>query len=444
MQNLQRNQQNPVVVLPDRFAMSAEDYLRQTGLDVYLSDCVTEILNDRHEQPLLAIQQYFAKIVNGANIHGREFKFIDATSRNRLSFIRSFESVFSSFDSEELLVAEDIHQLLCIICPDFPIIIVHSLLAPFQQRNLSYSTVSKCVSVYFFYRRFLEIVQQIFKHAGGNSSSADKKVTTGVVAESSNADDGNDSSSSGSSGSTDKNKDTQSALYDVPFSKSVVLGVLTTLFYEDIGGKSAMYYHVQTTSVHRSHETTLNDNNFEEAAGDMCSNKIIDKIGLCVPPFWSIQEAAIKAVQNNDVNNDGTVTWRKFLKYFLLNNKLLIQLHDNDINNNNNVNTNVNSNVVNGARNGRAGNHIKMHPPVCAIATSAVTSQHEAIPYHLMRALVSANVGTGKLTGDNGNSTKDSNITNKRNENSNSNSSGRNNEGRKGAKRRGKGAGRRR
>ena len=103
---------SPTIRVPDRFALSAEDYLRQSGLDIYLQDVVHTILNERHEQPLLNIHQYFSKVVDSQQNQGREFDFVDATSRNRLAFVRTFATSFANFKPEEMLVGEDIHQLL--------------------------------------------------------------------------------------------------------------------------------------------------------------------------------------------------------------------------------------------------------------------------------------------------------------------------------------------
>jgi len=391
----------PVVAIPDRFALDAEEYLNQTGLNVYLSDCVLEILNGRHEQPLLALQQYFQKIVDSTHIHGREFAFIDATARNRLSLVRSFESTFACFEPNEVLVAEDVHQLLCIVCPDFPIDIVRSSLKPFSSPKLPYALASRSVSLYIFYRRFLESIQEIFVGASGGGGRP--------------------------GGNT--------------FSSSIVLRILTTLFYDDTGGKSAQYYRAQTASVPRTPDRTFNDDRFEEVAGEQREQNVYlskNKIGLCIPPFWSVKEAVEKAATGTakkpeegteggkqteateqHAGEQGTVSWNLFLKHFLSNNKVLLQLQNKD----------------------PQDDGIKIQPPTCAIATSAVTSQHEAASYQLMRALVSSNVGNG--SGSSGS------VSNKRNESNSSNSSssgsgsGRNNEGKK-TRKRGKSAGRRR
>ena len=387
---------DPVVAIPDRFAFGADDYLNQTGLNVYLSDCVLEILNGRHEQPLLALQQYFQKIVDRTHIHGREFAFIDATARNRLSLVRSFESTFACFEPNELLVAEDVHQLLCIVCPDFPIDIVRSSLKPFSSTKLPYALASRSVSLYIFYRRFLESIQEIFVGASGGGGRP-----------------GGDT-----------------------FSSSVVLRILTTLFYDDTGGKSAQYYRAQTASLPRTHDRTFNDDRFEEVAGEQREQNVYlsqNKIGLCIPPFWSVKEAVEKAatgrakepeegseggkqteVTEQHTGDPGVVSWSLFLKQFLLNNKVLLQLQNKD----------------------PQDDGIKIHPPTCAIATSAVTSEHEAASYRLMRALVSSNVGNGS------GSSSGRSVSNKRNE-SNSSSNSSTGSGKKNRKR-GKSAGRRR
>ena len=336
----------PVVKLPDRFTQSADDYLAQHGLDVYLEDVVHEILNARHEQPLLAIQKYFAKVIDHSHIYGREFNFVDSTSRNRLSFVRTFELTFSNFETKEMLVAEDAHQLLSMICPDFPIHIVRSSLLPFKQQQLPFATVARSTSIYLFYRSFIEILEQLFSRASLDSNGGEEQTTTVTTTTSDS------------------------------FNHDVVLGIVISLFYEDFGGASANQYRSNVLTATRTEEQAARDKRFEEVAGEMRENDEIQYLRLCVPPFWSVKQAAVESSNLTASSKMSTtettdrsvalsgLSWSCWLQSFLSNDKLLIQMRVNDV-----------------------------EPPRCAIATSAVASEHEAQPYALMRALGSVDVG---------------------------------------------------
>jgi hypothetical protein len=370
---------SPTIRVPDRFALSAEDYLRQSGLDIYLQDVVHTILNERHEQPLLNIHQYFSKVVDSQQNQGREFDFVDATSRNRLAFVRTFATSFANFKPEEMLVGEDIHQLLSMICPDFPMYIVRSSLATFTQRQLPFTTISTSVSIYFFYRQFIELVERIF-----TSASNPLEATT----------------------------PTRVRNYTLHFNKNTVLSVLIHLFYNDQDGISANHYRAQKMAENEQNDEGVedvdsvggaNDARFQHVAQNMLDSHEIKHVGLCVPPFWSVQQAAEQASRatstainsidvctgvgagavsdasnstdtgtdtssdKNDMAASTTekrnISWFHFLRFFLSNINLQRQLVD-----------------------------VSLEPPECMISTSAVVAEHEAQPYSLMRAMVSADI----------------------------------------------------
>ena len=364
---------SPTVNIPSRFQLSTEEYLSHSGLDVYLQDVVHNILNGRHEQPLLQIHKYFKKVVDNTHIQGRDFNFIDATARNRLTFIRTFNESFSNFEPEEILVAEDVHQLLSMICPDFPMHIVRSSIATFTLRKLPFLTISKSISIYFFYRRFIEMIEKIFTRASNTNDNG------APISETRN--------------------------YTIQFDINIVLGIFIKLFYNDVDDISRNHYQskasttsttsttsaTSTTSTTSTTSSTSNDNNykynqlFENVANDMSENHEINQIGLCIPPFWSIKQAAEEAAKDiaketdttdgiNAIHASGnTISWFYFLKHFVSNNGLIKQLRD-----------------------------VSIEPPRCMISTSAVVVEHEKIPYNLMRAMVSADVSSSSNSNPNG------------------------------------------
>jgi hypothetical protein len=91
---------------------------------LYLRDVVRLLLANRTERPLEFIHQYFRGVLNGNNVVLREFAYVNASSRNRLSFIMNFEEAYKGSTWTEPITADDYHQLMKLICPDFPLSLV--------------------------------------------------------------------------------------------------------------------------------------------------------------------------------------------------------------------------------------------------------------------------------------------------------------------------------
>ena len=82
------------------WAESNEDYLRRHGLDVYVRDCWRGVVaaassvpttSPAAVPPRLALARYFATVLTGTNVVGREYAYVVATRRNRLAFLRQLQ-----------------------------------------------------------------------------------------------------------------------------------------------------------------------------------------------------------------------------------------------------------------------------------------------------------------------------------------------------------------
>ncbi len=378
----------PTVRLPDRFSATAEAYLAQHGLDVFFTDVVHHILDARDEQPLLAISEYFAKASAGAHVAGRKFAFADATSRNRLAFVRTFEKTFAAtFDADEPLVLEDYHQLLCMICPDFPMRVVRSALSTFPRTKLSFATISRAVQLYTFYRRFLEGVECVFADAASavqedtrcrvspatassKSSSASSAADPSSAASASSGgadnkaaektDAGNASAGSASSSKEDEASSGGGGGGAVSFDRQVVLGALVRLFYGGAGSSSSSSSSLLGPRARppQSEQQHASRAHFESAAARRGAGA--DHRALCVPPFWALERAVCGGAAPGEAT---ACSFRDVLHSFLVLDGLVQQLRD-----------------------------PACEAPACMIATGAVACDHEARAYDLMEGLVTADV----------------------------------------------------
>jgi len=105
----------------ERHALSSADYLERCRLDLYLTDVVELLLSSREERPLEFVSEYFDTVVSGTHVAGRHHSFCAASPHNRVSLMLLAQNAFKNFDE---MLAADLHQLLQLLCPDFPVDLV--------------------------------------------------------------------------------------------------------------------------------------------------------------------------------------------------------------------------------------------------------------------------------------------------------------------------------
>ena len=100
-------------------ALPADDYLDRFHLRPYLQDALALVLVHRPEQPLQFLQEYYRRVRNGENVRNREFKYINATPRNRLAYLDLFRRTYVSLAERDDLTFLDYLELQRLLCPDF-------------------------------------------------------------------------------------------------------------------------------------------------------------------------------------------------------------------------------------------------------------------------------------------------------------------------------------
>lgn len=148
--------------------MSAKEYLEAHSIRKYMQDSVALMLESKEETPLDFLASYFQSVSNGTNVLFRQFKYVNSTPRNRRSFIRLFSDIFSAFRASESLKPEALHQLLCLLCPDFPFSLVRNAsritvdvvdAAPVVQ----FKDFSKKIFILFFFSEFMNQAALAFR-----------------------------------------------------------------------------------------------------------------------------------------------------------------------------------------------------------------------------------------------------------------------------------------
>ena len=168
---------------------SGSTYLEQHALPVYLRDVIQLVLSRRDDRPLDHIYEYFKSVSDGNNVISRDFKYINATPRNRASFVRNFQDSHGSMPGDERVTAEDYHQLLCLLCPDFSPSVVQAAARPLLvgqsvgDRHLTFSALSVATQAVFFYSEFFARVQGIFRELVAAADASSGRVAVGALLE---------------------------------------------------------------------------------------------------------------------------------------------------------------------------------------------------------------------------------------------------------------------
>ncbi len=89
-------------------------------MSIYLQDAIKIILDRRDDKPLDLLNEYFNTTLKGEHILLREYAFVSATQLNRKSFLKQVRKVFHQTPHYRVVTALDYHQMICLVCSDFP------------------------------------------------------------------------------------------------------------------------------------------------------------------------------------------------------------------------------------------------------------------------------------------------------------------------------------
>lgn len=147
-----------------RHEMPPDKYL--ADVRKYMHDAVSLCLAQDVRKPLNFFSSYFANVASGDNVLFRKFKYVSCTPCNRRSFIRIFNQTFAHFNEEDALTPESLHQLLCLLCPDFPFSLVRNasritLDTPAQQ--IPFKDLSSKLFILFFFSEFMNQAALAFR-----------------------------------------------------------------------------------------------------------------------------------------------------------------------------------------------------------------------------------------------------------------------------------------
>lgn len=142
-------------------------------------DVMTLVLENRPEQPLDFIAEYFRSIVRGATPISRSFRYIRMHPRGRETFMENLASAYLVLDSKvgqsTGLTGREYNKLLRLVCNDFPVDIVDTIFGVLDKQNndtIDFRSFCAGINSCLLYEEFFEQVEWLFKGFDVNSTGS--------------------------------------------------------------------------------------------------------------------------------------------------------------------------------------------------------------------------------------------------------------------------------
>eukprot|EP00735_Rhodelphis_limneticus_P001169 TRINITY_DN11737_c0_g1::TRINITY_DN11737_c0_g1_i1::g.11605::m.11605 TRINITY_DN11737_c0_g1::TRINITY_DN11737_c0_g1_i1::g.11605 ORF type:complete len:289 (-),score=21.36,sp/Q8BHR8/CK049_MOUSE/29.87/2e-09,Dpy-30/PF05186.8/0.0026,EF-hand_8/PF13833.1/2,EF-hand_8/PF13833.1/95,RIIa/PF02197.12/0.1 TRINITY_DN11737_c0_g1_i1:109-975(-) len=152
--------------------LSVEEYLSRSGVTNPLRDAVTLLLENRPEQPIVFLADYFRQLCQPATPLPFSYHTLRASPRHRDIF---FDNVAQSYnilvsqkntqgDQNAVLTGNEFFQLLKLLCMDFPMDIWQTLLVILNKREvdvIDFIDFQSCLRTVVLYEEFFEKTEHI-------------------------------------------------------------------------------------------------------------------------------------------------------------------------------------------------------------------------------------------------------------------------------------------
>ena len=116
---------------------SAQDYFslqnkfEMLGLTAYMKDVVALLLENRPEDPVAFVAEYFQNASRGNPPLSRSYNWIRLSDRSRMSFMDNLVTAYNTLDSSTGapgLTGKQFNKLLKSLCVDFPVDVVQGIM----------------------------------------------------------------------------------------------------------------------------------------------------------------------------------------------------------------------------------------------------------------------------------------------------------------------------
>lgn len=153
-------------------------YLKKHYLEVYISDATHQLLTrrkkDSKDGSLQFLLRYFVKVQNGLHVLKRQYSYVSSTPYNRKSFIKLiWQAFFNIIQQQVPMTGSQYHQLLQLLCNDFPITLIEqvmNIITASSQTPVTFTEFIYTLQIIFYYQEFIEHVHNLFNSSEGSTS----------------------------------------------------------------------------------------------------------------------------------------------------------------------------------------------------------------------------------------------------------------------------------
>ena len=146
----------------------SQEYLRLHQLEPYLEDAATYALYAEDDLgPAERLRDYFRQVISLEHIYHREYAYTSSTAWNRRAFVVAFRKCVHPLRDMDLTVP-DFHQLLIVICPDFPRATLDSIIHVLPRAlccdgKFHCGTLATAFEVHWYHSKFLSALDPFFR-----------------------------------------------------------------------------------------------------------------------------------------------------------------------------------------------------------------------------------------------------------------------------------------
>jgi hypothetical protein len=153
--------------------MDDRTYLDSSEINFFIKNLFAQVSILRPEDSVEYAFQYFIKVRSCQNVLGADYGFISGCNKNRRAFVFCLIELFKTFSDDEEMSINECHQIIEMICPNFPTTIMPSVVSSLEVKNANasppkYRHGDMRVSLYFhiIYDEWLKYIMTVFKEEG--------------------------------------------------------------------------------------------------------------------------------------------------------------------------------------------------------------------------------------------------------------------------------------
>ena len=155
----------------DPSRLTPEEYLNKYGLTSYFQDVMTLVLENRPQDPLEFITEYYRNCAEGSSYLHRSYRYIRLTEQSQDVFMDNMYMAYKSLSRRKGSIGttgQELTKLLSLLCHDFPSDVSASILRRLGKRDsdvVSFEEFALATKTCLLYEDFFELSDSIFSMA---------------------------------------------------------------------------------------------------------------------------------------------------------------------------------------------------------------------------------------------------------------------------------------